>query len=172
MKVSCSRAHIVRIMQDEQLWAVHKKKFRVTTDSEHNCPIAENILARDFAASHPNEKWVSDITYIRTREGWLYLAVIIDLYSRRVVGWSMGTSLKTGIIMMALSTAIRNRKPAKGLIHHSDRGVQYHFSTPLISRQSYIQPVRYWLDKTLISNETTYSYNNTKEILRLLKDVL
>lgn len=125
MKVSCSRAHIVRIMQDQQLWSVHKKKFRVTTDSDHNFPIAENILARDFTASHPNEKWVSDITYIRTREGWLYLAVIIDLYSRRVVGWSMSTSLKTSIVLMALSAAIRNRRPSEGLIHHSDRGVQY-----------------------------------------------
>ncbi|MET0637844.1 MAG: IS3 family transposase [Chitinophagaceae bacterium] len=97
----------------------------MTTESDHNLPVAENKLARNFTASRPDEKWVSDITYIRTREGWLYLAVIVDPYSRRVVGWSMSTSLKTNLIMMALSAAIRNRKPGEGLIHHSDRGVQY-----------------------------------------------
>ena len=121
----CSRGHVARIMQLEHIWAVHKRKFRVTTDSEHELPVAENLLARDFAATRPNEKWVSDITYIRTREGWLYLAVIIDLFSRKVVGWSMRSDLKTGLLLEALSMAIRARKPPAGLIHHSDRGVQY-----------------------------------------------
>jgi putative transposase len=112
-------------MQLEHIWAVHRRKFRVTTDSEHELPVAENLLARDFTATRPNEKWVSDITYIRTREGWLYLAVIIDLFSRKVVGWSMRSDMKTGLLLEALSMAIRARKPAAGLIHHSDRGVQY-----------------------------------------------
>jgi putative transposase len=85
-RIPCSRSHIVRIMKEEHIWAVHKRKFRITTDSEHALPVAENLLARDFTATRPNEKWVSDITYIRTQEGWLYLAMIIDLFSRKVVG--------------------------------------------------------------------------------------
>ena len=124
-KVPCSRAHVSRIMQQEHIWAIHKRKFRVTTDSEHDLPVAENILARDFTALQPNEKWVSDITYIRTKEGWLYLAVIIDLFSRKIVGWSMKSDMKTHLLLEALSMAIKGRKPKAGLIHHSDRGVQY-----------------------------------------------
>jgi putative transposase len=124
-KVPCSRSHIVRIMKESQIWAIHKRKFRVTTDSEHDLPVAANLLARDFTARRPNEKWVSDITYIRTKEGWLYLAVIIDLFSRKVVGWSMRSDLKTSLLLEALGMAIRARKPLAGLIHHSDRGVQY-----------------------------------------------
>jgi len=124
-KVPCSRSHIVRIMKENHIWAIHKRKFRVTTDSEHDLPVAANLLARDFTATRPNEKWVSDITYIRTKEGWLYLAVIIDLFSRKVVGWSMRSDIKTGLLLDALRMAIRARKPLAGLIHHSDRGVQY-----------------------------------------------
>jgi putative transposase len=112
-------------MKEEHIWAVHKRKFRITTDSEHALPVAENLLARDFTATRPNEKWVSDITYIRTKEGWLYLAVIIDLFSRKVVGWSMKSDMKTNLLLEALGMAIRARKPQAGLIHHSDRGVQY-----------------------------------------------
>jgi transposase InsO family protein len=112
-------------MKESQIWAIHKRKFRVTTDSEHDLPVAANLLARDFTARRPNEKWVSDITYIRTKEGWLYLAVIIDLFSRKVVGWSMRSDLKTSLLLEALGMAIRARKPLAGLIHHSDRGVQY-----------------------------------------------
>jgi putative transposase len=124
-KVPCSRDHVAKIMQQEHIWAVHKRKFRVTTDSEHGLPVAENLLARDFTANRPNEKWVSDITYIRTKEGWLYLAVIIELFSRKVVGWSMKPDMKTHLLLEALAMAIRARKPEAGLIHHSDRGVQY-----------------------------------------------
>ena len=110
-QVPCSRSHIVKIMKDEHIWAVHKRKFRVTTDSAHVLPVAENLLARDFTALGPNEKWVSDITYIRTKEVWLYLAVIIDLFSRKVVGWSMKSDMKTHLLLEALSMAIRARKP-------------------------------------------------------------
>jgi transposase InsO family protein len=123
--VPCSRAHVARIMRQEHIWAVHKRKFRVTTDSDHGLPVAANLLARDFTATRPNEKWVSDITYIRTREGWLYLAVIIDLFSLKIVGWSMKPDMKTHLLLEALASAIRERKPAAGLVHHSDRGVQY-----------------------------------------------
>ena len=124
-RVPCSRSHIIRIMKESQIWAIHKRKFRVTTDSEHGLPVAANLLARDFVATRPNEKWVSDITYVRTSEGWLYLAVILDLFSRRVVGWSMRSDLKTDLLLEALRMAIRARRPPAGLIHHSDRGVQY-----------------------------------------------
>jgi len=94
-------------MQQEHIWAVHKRKFRVTTDSEHALPVAENLLARDFTATRPNEKWASDITYIRTKEGWLYLAVIIDLFSRKIVGWSMKSDMKTLLLLEALAMAVR-----------------------------------------------------------------
>lgn len=112
-------------MQQQQLWAVLKKKFKVTTDSEHDLPVAENILNRDFTADRPNKKWVSDISYIRTKEGWMYLAVVIDLFSRKVVGWSMNSHMKTDLPLDALKMAINSRRPNEGLIHHSDRGVQY-----------------------------------------------
>jgi len=124
-KVPCSRAHVARIMQQEHIWGIHKRKFRITTDSDHGLPIAQNLLDRDFTATHPNEKWTSDITYIRTREGWLYLAVVIDLFSRKIIGWSMRADMKADLPLEALKMAIWARKPGPGVIHHSDRGVQY-----------------------------------------------
>ena len=124
-KVPCSRAHVARIMQQEHIWAVHKRKFRVTTDSEHGFPVAGNLLERDFTAKGPNEKWAADITYIRTREGWLYLAVVIDLFARKIIGWAMRADMKADLPLEALKMAISARKPGPGLIHHSDRGVQY-----------------------------------------------
>ncbi|WP_414647094.1 IS3 family transposase [Chitinophaga sp.] len=123
--VPCSRSSIVTIMQQLGLRAYHKRKFRITTDSDHDLPVAENLLNRDFSAKTINKKWVCDITYIRTREGWLYLAVVIDLFSRRVVGWSMKSHMKTELVLDALKMAISTRRPLEGLIHHSDRGVQY-----------------------------------------------
>jgi putative transposase len=124
-KIPCSRAHVARIMRQEHIWAVHKRKYRVTTDSEHGFAIAENLLARDFTATGPNEKWVADITYVRTKEGWLYLAVVIDLFARKIIGWSMRTDMKADLPLEALKMAIKARKPGPGLLHHSDRGVQY-----------------------------------------------
>lgn len=125
LQVPCSRSHIARIMQQQHIWGIHKRKFRVTTDSNHGLPVARNLLDRDFTATRPNEKWTSDITYIRTREGWLYLAVVIDLFSRKIIGWSMRADMKTDLPLEALKMAIRARKPRGGIIHHSDRGVQY-----------------------------------------------
>ncbi len=101
------------------------RKFRVTTDSDHDHPIAENVLDRNFEASGPNEKWATDITYVWTGEGWLYLAVVMDLYSRRIVGWSTADHLETGLCLDALRRALGHRTGVDGLIHHSDRGVQY-----------------------------------------------
>jgi len=102
-----------------------RKKFRITTDSKHNLPVAPNLLNRKFQVDLPDAVWCSDITYLWTMEGWLYQAVIIDLYSRKVVGWAMSSSMKASLVMDALSMAYWRRKPGKGLIHHSDRGSQY-----------------------------------------------
>jgi putative transposase len=120
-----SRKRVSRIMKERDLRGRRPRRFRVTTESDHALPIAPNVLARDFSASAPNQKWVGDITYIWTREGWLYLAVLIDLFSRRVVGWSMGDSLATELPLRALRMAIQTRRPPRGLIHHTDRGCQY-----------------------------------------------
>jgi transposase InsO family protein len=120
-----SRQRISMIMKDLNLKVKMKRRYKNTTDSNHNLPIAPNILNRDFYASNPNEKWVGDITYIPTGEGWLYLATVIDLYSRKVVGWSMDDTMKVSLVNDALNMAITHRNPPKGLIWHTDRGSQY-----------------------------------------------
>ena len=109
--VACTRNMVSNRMKALKLVPKAKRKFKVTTDSNHKKPIAPNILQQDFAAYKPNQKWVTDITYIRTYEGWLYLAVVIDLYSRSVVGWSMKPTMKTDIVLDALLMAIWRRKP-------------------------------------------------------------
>lgn len=111
-------------MKTHQITANRKRKFVATTDSKHDWPVAENKLNQEFQASKSNEKWVSDITYISTKEGWLYLAVVLDLFSRKVVGWSMDASMERGLVLNALIMALQVRKPEKGLLHHSDRGSQ------------------------------------------------
>ncbi len=121
-----SRRRIGVMMKDLGLVAKTKKRYKVnTTDSNHDLPIAPNLLERDFYASYPDEKWVGDITYIPTNEGWLYLATVIDLYSRRIVGWSIDDNMKTPLVNDALNMALISRKPSKGLIWHTDRGSQY-----------------------------------------------
>ena len=120
-----SRKRISSIMKDLNLKVKMKKRYKNTTDSNHNLPIAPNILNRDFYASGPDEKYVGDITYIRTGEGWLYLATVIDLYSRKVVGWSMDDTMKVSLVNDALNMAISHRNPSEGLLWHTDRGSQY-----------------------------------------------
>jgi putative transposase len=119
------RKRVARLMQEEGLEGQRKRRFRVTTDSKHSHPVAANELKRNFTVSAPNKVWVTDITYIWTREGWLYLAAILDLFSRRVVGWSMDSHLERTLALDALGMALKTRRPEAGLIHHSDRGVQY-----------------------------------------------
>ena len=122
----CSRKRVARLMQEAGLRSKTKRRFRVkTTDSKHGHPIAPDRLGQDFRASAANKFWVSDITYIPTDEGWLYLASTMDLFSRRIVGWSMASTLHATIVIDALSMAIDGRGAAAGLVHHSDRGVQY-----------------------------------------------
>ena len=121
-----SRRRIGAIMRDLGLVAKTKKRYKInTTNSNHNLPIAPNLLERNFYASSPDEKYVGDITYIPTNEGWLYLATVIDLYSRRIVGWSMDDTMKVSLVNDALNMALISRKPSKGLIWHTDRGSQY-----------------------------------------------
>ena len=102
-----------------------RRRWRVTTRANPAHPVADNALARDFTASRPNERWVTDISYVWTDEGWCYLAAILDLFSRAVVGWSLDTTLSTRLPLAALDMALRRRKPRAGLLHHSDRGCQY-----------------------------------------------
>lgn len=116
---------VARLMREHGIRAKQKAKFKATTDSRHSLPVAPNLLNRDFKAGAPGRKWVADITYVHTLEGWLYLAIILDLYSRLVVGWSMSGRMTRQLTLDALEMAVRRRKPGPGLIHHSDRGSQY-----------------------------------------------
>ncbi|MFC3919268.1 IS3 family transposase [Deinococcus metalli] len=120
-----SRQRIGRLMKAANLKVRCKRKFRTTTRSNPALPVASNLLNRDFTASKPNQKWVTDITYLPTTDGWLYLATVLDLYSRRIVGWAMNERLMTPLVLEALAMARQARRPAAGLVHHSDRGSQY-----------------------------------------------
>lgn len=119
------RNRVARLMREDGLRAKTKRRFKATTDSRHGHPVAPDILHRDFAPEGPNRVWASDITYIRTREGWLYLAVVMDLFSRGIVGWSMAERLTSPLVRDALQMALQQRRPPEGLLHHSDRGSQY-----------------------------------------------
>lgn len=114
-----------RLMKTLNLKVKQKRKYKITTDSQHAYPVAENVLDRQFTPQAPNQVWGTDITYLWTQEGWIYLAIVIDLYSRRVVGWAMDRRMKKALVIRALMMAISLRKPPPGLIHHSDRGSQY-----------------------------------------------
>jgi putative transposase len=122
---SSSKSRIERIMRKYGIRSRTKRKFRVTTDSKHKLPIAENILSREFNPEAPNLKWAGDITYIWTKEGWMFLAVVMDLYSRRIVGWSMGESLERQLVLNAQTMAIQHRGNPRSVLMHSDRGSQY-----------------------------------------------
>ena len=119
------RHRVRRLMREHGLCALWRRKFVHTTDSGHALPVSANVLARRFNPSGPNQAWVSDITYIRTRSGWLYLAVVLDLYARKVVGWAMAPTMHAELVCAALQLAIAQRQPTPGLIVHSDRGSQY-----------------------------------------------
>jgi len=121
----CCVNTVAKLMRDNDIRARTARKFRHTTDSNHALPVAENLLDRQFDPASPNESWVTDITYIPTREGWLYLAVVEDLYSRRVVGWSMAEHMESRLVVDALEMAVRRRLPGEELLAHSDRGSQY-----------------------------------------------
>ena len=123
---TCSVNTVAKLMHDNGIRAKSARKFRCrTTDSNHALPVAENVLGRQFDPEAANEAWVADITYIPTREGWLYLAVVEDLYSRKVVGWSMAASMESRLVVDALLMAVKRRLPGESLVAHSDRGSQY-----------------------------------------------
>lgn len=123
--IRVSRKRIERLMRETGLKGRQKRRFRCTTDSRHAFPLAPNVLARQFDPSEPNRVWAADVTFIGTEQGWLYLAVLIDLFSRRIVGWAVSTTNDRNLALEALNAALRTRKPAEGLIHHSDRGSPY-----------------------------------------------
>jgi len=124
-EVTCGKHRVARLMRAAGIRAAVPRRFQITTDSKHELPIAENLLDRQFKVSEINRYWTADITYIWTRQGWLYLAVVLDLFSRRVVGWSMQETMDRSLVLSALELAQSQRHPQAGLIHHSDRGSQY-----------------------------------------------
>ena len=122
----CSRKRVARLMREAHLRSVRQRKRRVqTTHSKHPYPVAANVLNRQFEAQRPNQKWVADITFIPTQKGWLYLAAVLDLFSRRIVGWAMSARCDASLVQNALQMALAHRQPAGELLHHSDRGSQY-----------------------------------------------
>lgn len=123
--VSCSRNRVASSMRRQGLKARGRRRFKATTDSRHRFAVAPNVLQRNFAAERPNEAWVGDITYVHTRQGWLYLAVLLDLHSRRVVGWATSRFIDRTLFLSALRMALGARRPQAGLVHHTDRGSQY-----------------------------------------------
>jgi putative transposase len=123
--VACGRHRVARLRRQAGIEARRKRRFRVTTQSRHRFPVAPNVLARAFAVHQPNRVWVGDITFIPTRAGWLYLAVLLDLYARRVVGWAMSPHIDRELVTQALVMALQRRRPKPGLIHHTDQGRQY-----------------------------------------------
>lgn len=123
--IACGHHRVARLMRQNGIKAKTVRKFRVTTDSTHTLPVTENLLARQFTVSRPNAVWVADITYIWTLEGWVYLAVVLDLYARRIVGWAMSPRIDGMLTLAALRQALTQRQPSAGLLHHSDRGRQY-----------------------------------------------
>jgi len=123
--IVCCEETVRRIMRDIGLYSHVRRKFVLTTDSDHHMAVVENLLDRDFTATAPNQKWVADITYIPTSQGWLYLAAVMDLYSRRIVGWAMNKHIDSALVISAMNMALSQRRPETDLLHHSDRGSQY-----------------------------------------------
>ena len=121
----CSEKKVAKLMRESRIRAKARRKFRVTTDSKHNLPVAPNLLQRNFSPENPNQVWASDITYVWTKEGWLFLAVIVDLFSRQIVGWSIDKTMTRELVLCALRQAYFRRKPGTGIVFHSDRGSQY-----------------------------------------------
>lgn len=120
-----SKPRVERLMRENGIRARHKRRYKATTDSKHSLPVADNLLDRNFTPSAPNQAWTSDITYLWTDEGWLYLAIVLDLFNREVVGWSLKPCMTADLVTDALTMNWFRRRPAPGLMHHSDRGSQY-----------------------------------------------
>jgi putative transposase len=138
--IYCGRRRVARLMREKQLSARKKQRKVRTTNSNHGFPIAPNLLEQDFTAHAPNKKWMTDFTYIETREGWLFLAGVLDAYSRKIVGWSMSANHDAKLVTAALQMALLQRQPGAGLVHHSDRGSEYASSSyQMLLREQDIQ---------------------------------
>lgn len=122
---TAGKERVERLMRENGIRARHKRRYKVTTDSKHGFPVAKNLLAREFSPAAPNQVWTSDITYLWTEEGWLYLAIVLDLFNREVIGWSLKPRMTVDLAADALTMAWFRRKPEPGVMHHSDRGSQY-----------------------------------------------
>jgi transposase InsO family protein len=120
-----SKERVERLMREHGIHARHKRRYKVTTDSTHVLPVADNLLDRNFMPTAPNQAWTSDITYLWTDEGWLYLAIVLDLFNREVIGWSLKPRITSDLLADALTMAWFRRRPAAGAMHHSGRGSQY-----------------------------------------------
>lgn len=129
--VRCSRKRIARLMRQRRLAGVHRRRFTVTTKRAAGVAPAADLVARNFTATAPNQTWVADITYVHTWAGFLYVAVVLDVFSRRIVGWAMSESLATEVVLNALDMAVWNRRPGSGVVHHSDQGCQGGFNRSL-----------------------------------------
>jgi putative transposase len=125
MGEKCSKSTVERLMRDNDIRSKVKKKYKATTNSNHQMPVAPNRVERDFTATAANRLWVTDITYLWTDEGWLYLSAIIDVFTRKVVGWAMNERMTLNLVLSALEMAVQRQKPGPGLMHHSDQGSQY-----------------------------------------------
>ena len=123
--IRCGKNRVRKLMKELGISGVGKRKFKVTTQSDHKLPICPNLIMQDFKVSAPEVLWTSDITYVPTREGWLYLSIVLDVFSRAIVGWSMSESLRTEVVTESIKMALRARRPPQGVIFHSDRGSQY-----------------------------------------------
>ncbi len=135
--LNVGRHRVVRLMRDNSLKVERKKKFKRTTDSHHNKPVAPNLLGQDFTCTGPNQKWGADISYVWTSEGWLYLAIVVDLFSRRIVGWATSNRMKTDLVTTALKRALATRTSLNGLIHHSDDRLNPPSIAPMLISGSY-----------------------------------
>ena len=125
-ELACGLNKVAKMMKNNDIYSIVKKKHKPYGTAKHNPElVSDNIVSREFFVAQPNQKWVSDITYVWTNEGWLYVCVIIDLFSRAIIGWSMDKNVDTNLVIMALTMAVTNRQPKKGVIFHSDRGCQY-----------------------------------------------
>ncbi len=163
----CSRKRVARLMRLDGIVAKRQRCFKRTTQAHAKRPVAANHLSQQFTATHPNQVWLADITYIRTKEGWLYLAAVIDLYSRQVIGWSMSKRITDNLTLTALQMAVRKRLPAASkLMHHSDRGSQY-------TSQSYQQLLeRYGIQVSMSGTGNCYDNAPMESFFSLLKTEL
>jgi transposase InsO family protein len=164
---TCSRPRVARLMRKHNIQAKTKRKFKITTQSKHKYPLSPDLVNQNFSATAPNELWTSDITYIRTRQGWLYLTVILDVFNRQIVGWSMSNTLKANdTTLPALKDAYSRKRPGPGLIFHSDRGVQY------ASRNFRRYIKKYKMTQSMSGKGNCYDNAITESFIKTLKTEL